>query len=409
MQAKGWMPLLSLVLSLGCCLSPGASLFAKDQVIYPHAPNCPAPVVIPHCPPGAPHVVPQPAPQPETKPPETTPPETPQPEVPEPQPEEPLPTVDTTSAFTPETGGDLLAVADTVGMTGRADSANRFNLFDGMSAIPQTRVWFGFQAVENFDSNLRSFDTSFTNLSTNFARTNNQLLYRVGAEVALFKRFSIAAQTQYIDTRAPGGRDAFSQPQIMAKFAAVYTDSTVISAIFGVSPNVSTSPEEFVETDPRYFPGLLVYRTLTEDLFVQGGAQLAISQRDLPNTVDYAMSLGYWLYRDRPACRGCGDCGGCYDSEWGCHSPYCSTGLVHGVVTQLELFGKHVLANRNELPYELGTDDALSVEPKHVIDITAGTQVLFNGGLYLTLGFSVPVTGGNVRNAEFIANMGYAF
>ena len=53
-------------------------------------------------------------------------------------------------------GGDCLGSENTtsagINIFGRGDFLNRFNLFDNMSALPEHRVWFGFQTLDNFQT-----------------------------------------------------------------------------------------------------------------------------------------------------------------------------------------------------------------------------------------------------------------
>jgi hypothetical protein len=171
-------------------------------------------------------------------------------------------------------------------MEGRGDASNRFNLFDNMAALPQNRVWFGYQYEDGFRTGVVAGD---------FALQQRRIesLYRVGVEVALGCNFSIAAQTQYISTAGSvDNADAWGNPQFMAKYAVINNECTVVSATLGFQPQVSTSAGEVHEVTTRFYPGFLFFRGVGDNLFLQGGAQLGFSTSNLTNTVEYAQTVG---------------------------------------------------------------------------------------------------------------------
>jgi hypothetical protein len=293
-------------------------------------------------------------------------------------------------------------------MLGRGDSNNRFNLFDNMSAYPQNRVWFTFQHLDSFQTGV-GIDPASPAITRGFAPRRDENLYRLGAELKPFgnsafdSRFSVAFQTQYIaSTNTSIPADAWGNPDILCKYALIDTQCCAVSALLGIQPQTSTSRFELHEKTTRFYPGMLFYDAVTCRLFVQGGFQFGISDRSAPNTFDWDLGAGYWLYADWSF----------FDSPVpGCYRP-----CIVGVIPQVEFLGKRVVANSLHNPFDIPADPTVSGgpaapfrEPHSVVDFTAGVRVLFGSGLSVTAGGSFPLTGGQARRAEFLTTLGFTF
>src|SRR5262249_10031190 len=157
----------------------------------------------------------------------------------------------------------------------------------------------------------------------------------------------------------------------------------------GVQPQTASHDGELHEKSTRILPGILFAQSLTCKLFVQGGMQLGISDRNDPNTIDYALSLGYWLYGSPVPDSPC----------------YCKR-LIAGLVPQVELYGAQVLANDHSDPFELQGNPAVFnssapyIEPRNVIDLTAGGRLILRDCISIGTAYSFPLTGPNVRHSE---------
>lgn len=311
--------------------------------------------------------------------------------------------------FNPETAANPGPVggmtAYNVGMQGRGDANNRFNLFDNMSAIPQNRVWLGYQHMAGFNT--------FTNAEVGtpgygaFANPHHQVnLYRVGMEYMLANNVSIVAQTQYI---ASAGvvqtNDSWSNPQFALKYAFASTQDCVMSGFVGFQPETGPVGNELVENATRITPGLLFYRNLGPRTFMQGGGQFGISTGNLANTFDYAVSAGYWMYKDCDHFNYYGGCNGCNQCRSACH-------LV-GIIPQIELFGKELINNATNIPWaSANSSSAFGMvynEGRHVYDVTLGVRFLFSQGMGIAVGGSFPLTGAQVRDSEFLSTLSWNF
>src|SRR5262249_30399125 len=116
-----------------------------------------------------------------------------------------------------------------------------------------------------------------------------------------------------------------------------------------------------------------------------------------PNTLDYAVSLGWWLYRVDPcACL------------W--HKP-----CITAIIPQVEIFGKHVIANGENNPFDIPgslsdpTSSAPFREDRNVYDLTAGIRLLLYEKISWGTAFSFPITGGEVRRTEFFSSLSINF
>jgi hypothetical protein len=305
-------------------------------------------------------------------------------------------------------GGPAASGAGDTSMLGRGDSANRFNLFDNNSAFTRNRVWAGYQHLDSFQTGI-GIDPSSQAITNSFARRRDENLYRVGAEVVPFasnayeSRLSLSFQTQYIaSTDTDNSADAWGTPEIIIKYALLQGPCCVLSALVGIEPQVSTNLYELHEKTTRVLPGLLFYDALTCRLFLQGGLQFNIAERDAPSTFDWGLSAGYWLYADESLFNSC--------------PATCSRPTILGIIPQVELYGKDVMSHDTSNPYDIPADPTVLggplapyQEPRNVIDFTGGLRVLFGCGLTLSAGGSVPLTGGQARRAEFLTYLSYCF
>jgi hypothetical protein len=382
---------------VGLCATTAALAPAQDYHYIPQGPV----YVKPNCaPPGVPLAQPplmQPVPGTTTAPPATATAPAPQGQAPGAE-QAPAPAgagaaeAAAAEAGAAEAGAGAEATASSAGMLGRGDANNRFNLFDNTSAIPTNRVWFTYE-------NMQNFSTGFTisqHSAVGFTPTRTVNLYRVGAELVLAKPFSIAFEDQYIASPgADNAADAWGNPQIMLKWAFLLQDHQALAATLGIQPQVSSSAFELHETDTRFLPGLLYYGE-TENFYTLDGIQFGLSSSDLATTFDWAVGVGYWLYR-----------AGCTEGN---------RPLLSGIALQAEVFGKHVMVGSTHNPFDTPTPSGVTNdfntgfrEGRNVIDVTVGGRVLLLDRISLNNGFSFPVTGADVRRTEYIANVTFLF
>jgi hypothetical protein len=287
------------------------------------------------------------------------------------------------------------------GFLGRGDANNRFNIFDNMAAFPTNRLWLAFEYMEGFQTGVLP-NPANPAVTQGFASRRNETLYRMGGELTPFgPNMSIAFQTEYIASAdTPDRADAWGNPQGIVKFLVHQTDCSAFSLVFGLQPQAASHDGELHEKSTRFYPGFLYYQGLTKRLFFQGGFQVGISDRNDPNTVDYALSLGYWLY-------------GCP-----CPMPHmcgCGGPCITGIIPQFELYGKHVVANDTRDPFELQGDPLIPNssapfrEARNVYDITVGGRILFRDGVQWGTAYSFPVTGPDVRRSELYTSLTFFF
>lgn len=318
---------------------------------------------------------------------------------------------------------------------GRNDQTNRLNLFDNMAAAPQTRAWFGFQFSSQFDTALRPTHEFQSFLAANPSLTAasvlleneavgpnafvyDQCIYRAGGEYAICPDVSISFQAQYYASVDPGAPpDSFTNPQLMLKIVAYRDCDTVISPTLGATIQVGTDIHAINEGTSKIYPGILFYQGLTDDLFMQGGAQVGIPTDTVEiYHADWSLGLGYWLYRER----GHGCC---------CDPPdFLKTLHITGLIPQFNILGKHVLGSStivgpfgyqpsvttllvNGIPTPVSLPDGFVIydEPRAVVDLTIGGQILLGDRIQLGLGYSFPVTGRPVRDNEFLSTLTYVF
>lgn len=277
----------------------------------------------------------------------------------------------------------------------------------------------------------------------------NQRLYRVGGEWAVTNNFSVAVQGQYYSANGDGQPgspdDNWTNPQILTKLVVARDSDTILTATMGITPETGNDIGDINENVTRLYPGFLFYEGLTPNLFAQGGAQIGLptnGHNEVYHT-DWSLALGYWLYRDPCPC-----------GPGACDRPHFLRSLkVTGIIPQVNLLGKHTLGN-NKIIGPFGFDsfanqiivgDTTNVydlcdpitglpigqqiaittpvtehfilpegfvnyrEPRDILDLTIGSQVLFGNHVQVGLGYSFPLTGNSVRQNEFISTFTYLF
>src|SRR5262249_31672811 len=151
----------------------------------------------------------------------------------------------------------------------------------------------------------------------------------------------IAFQTQYIaSTATDNSADAWGTPQIVLKYALVEDKCCALSAVLGIEPQTSTSLFELHEKTTRVVPGLLFYEGFCCGLFLQGGIQWSIAERNAPSTIDWAFSGGYWLFADNAL-------------MCDCPAPACCRPCIVGIIPQVEVLGKDVVSHITSNPYDI--------------------------------------------------------
>lgn len=364
---------------------------------------------------------------------------------------------------------------------GRADTANRFNFFDNMGATPRSRVYTAYQFAQSqnnavigsnnlndlFDTlstasgqasfisftgfgsglgadgaavtpdgssasalELRDRFTSFnsgTGVTTDFLLFPDSNLYRFGFEYALTADFSFGMQGQYVqpldDVEQPSD---FSNPYIQLKHVWYRDDVTVVSGVFGISPQIPHRQAAIQENTSRLNPGILFQRVLDDDRWIlQGGTGFSLPTKvDQVYTWDYGLSIGRYLYRHESLLTG---------------EP--SEKFLLGIVPMFEVLGKEIIG-RNDVRGAFGLNNSAPLtspgtfspvdgsttvylpqdpsrsfdsavflynEPRHVVDLTVGTTFIFRNRTTLGTGLSFPVTGGNARSLEFLTSLNVGF
>jgi hypothetical protein len=441
--------------------APGAA-----PAVYRRSPQFAGPYQAPYCPPGyrLPGDIPDPKPQRPSSPSDpqrpSRPGETPTDQSTDQRDTQPTqPSDQSPSDFTPSpesSGRATLTPGMNTPQLGRNDQSNRLNLFDNMAAAPQTRAWFGFQFAQTFDTALAgttafqsyiftqnlmlaSFGSATLHPDTVLALNENgvtselfitdQSIYRVGAEWAPCSYFSVAVQGQYyVTSGANDPPDDWSNPQILLKTVLSQDFDSLLTATLGVTPEISTDFTDINERVTKIYPGMLFYEGLTPNWFSQGGFQFGVPV-DGSNEVysfDWSIALGWWAYRDPCA----GRRSRCY------RHPLRQLFDVTGIIPQVNVLGKHTVgdnriigpfgfksfANSIIVPDGMGgtTVDMSSAamlpegfvgyfEPRSVVDVTFGGQVLLGDHIQVGLGYSIPVTSGSVRDDEFISTLTYLF
>lgn len=311
-------------------------------------------------------------------------------------------------------------------MLGRLDSNNRFNMFDNMSAIPKSRVWFGYQLSEGNNTNVTLTPAgtgAMLGTAAGILNRHHQNTYRFGMEYAVSCDLSVAFQGQYVTPfDASGPQEDWTNPQMMVKYVLNRGCQSVLSGTLGYAPEASTTGTVINDDHDRVYPGILYYRQLSDDSFLQAGSQFGIPVHGEQYTWDWALSYGFWAYRHSsidPCCScgggcGCGGYGGGCGSSCGCGCQ-CDQPCLLGIVPQIELLGKHVIGDTTfNAPSGLPSGGPfipwfVGEEPRHIMDVTIGTQMILKNNVSIGSGVSFPITGGNARSTEFMATLNYGF
>lgn len=289
------------------------------------------------------------------------------------------------------------ASAASSAMLGRADFFNRFNIFDAMTAKPQTQIWTSFQYVQGFNNGLKEDPNGLTHAKAFLANGGNEYLYRLGFEYALSCNFSVAVQGQYVSSSDTNDGSFIDNPQVLAKWAFINDECNVVSATLGYEFNFSSGNLRVVDQRQRLFPGVLAYRSLGEELFIQGGYQFGVPLGgNDPYTFDWAISIGDHIYR-------CKDEGA----------------FITSITPIIEVYGAHVLADRRVQNINGITADqggmgttVSGVEGRNIFDMTVGGTIGIGCNLNLSAGYSFPIagtTGGTTRQNEFLTTISWKF
>jgi hypothetical protein len=272
---------------------------------------------------------------------------------------------------------------------------NRFNIFENMGALPISRVWTGFDTMDKFQTGFAT--TSTPGLPLTDRRIVN--LYRGGAEIALNDWISFSAQGDYVQSTATyQSNDSWSNPQFTVKAALINTANLVVSPVLGVQVETAQDHGQLHEHGSRVIPGVLFLWAVNDALFLQGGAQFSLSPSDFAQTFDYALSLGYWLYRDSSM-----DVTGRNTESF----RRTAVPFLTGFIPQVDVYGKNVFADANNIPYQTDSGYIPGVtysgysEGRNVYDVSAGVRMIFMNHITLAIGYSVPISGPRVSNQEF--------
>ncbi len=293
---------------------------------------------------------------------------------------------------------------------------------DGAAVTPNGST----ASAQELQDRFTSFNSG-TGVTTDFLLFPNSNLYRFGFEYALTPDFSFGVQGQYVqplqDVEQPAD---FSNPYVQLKHVLYRDDFTLISGVMGISPQIPHRRAAIQENTSRLNPGILFQHVLDDDRWIlQGGTGFSIPTRvDQVYTWDYGLSIGRYLYRHESLLTG---------------EP--TDKLLLGILPMFEVLGKEIMGsndvrgafglNSNAPMTSPGTfspvDGSTTVylpqdpsqsfktavfvyeEPRHVVDLTAGTTFIFRNSTTLGVGLSVPVTGGSARSLEFITSLNVGF
>ena len=293
---------------------------------------------------------------------------------------------------------------------------------DGAAVTPNGST----ASAQELQDRFTSFNTG-TGVTTDFLLFPNSNIYRFGFEYALTPDFSFGMQGQYVqpldDVEQPAD---FSNPYIQLKHVLYRGDQTLVSGALGIAPQIRHRRASIQENTSRLIPGLLFLHVLDDDRWIlQGGTGFSLpTQTDQIYTWDYGLSIGRYLYRHESLVTG---------------EP--TDKFLLGIVPMFEVIGKEVIG-RNDVRGAFGlnsnapltspgtfspVDGSRTVflpqdpsrsfnsaaflfeEPRHVVDLTAGTTFIFRNSTSLGLGVSFPVTGGAARSFEFISSLNVGF
>lgn len=298
-------------------------------------------------------------------------------------------------------------VLSAVTMLGRGEALNRFNIFNNMSALPQNRVWYGYQSLSDFRTGFGDHGLPTLPL----AQYRIVQLHQGGAEVALGSLASVALQGQYVVSSATNAdNDAWANPQVLLKWAAVSTLSTIVSPVLAVEIQTGQSLGELHERTSRIQPGILFYHAWDSGSFVQGAVQYSVPFTSSATTVDYGLSLGWWLYRDDSL-----DVAGRRTQTW----ERTALPFVTGIIPMIEIWGKNVVSGANAEPLTPvvlpSTVPGITYqysgysEPRNVYDMTAGLRFLLYNHFSLGLAYSFPLTGRYTYSDGFLSSLNVNF
>lgn len=291
-----------------------------------------------------------------------------------------------------------------IDMLGHAEFFNRLNMFENMTALPTNRVWGGYE-------NLQDFQTGFGNYKVPglpLTQPRSEDLYRGGAEIAIGNLFSFTAQAEYVSSiGSQSNQDAWANPWFALKWAAIFTECTVVSPVLAFQPGTSQSYGEVHDRGARVYPGMLFFQSFDNCFFLQGGCQFGIAAGSGggANTADYGLSFGMWLYRHDSL-----DVAGCLtDSFERTTLPLCT-----GIVPQLELWGTNVINGAGRAPIDPNepgmTDSYLGFnQGQNVYDMSVGCRFLFINHMSLGLGYCFPLSGAYVFKNEFTTTFNVSF
>lgn len=405
------------------------------------APTVMAPTPSPELPPEPAPAEPPISPETEAQPPEVPEPETAQ--LP------PAPTVDPSTFAFVQRGRS--GRSSRIPMGGRADLANRLNIFDNMTVEPVTRAWYGIQfaASANPATFISEQNQAFINLLANppvdsgdynfplpaltpdeyteifggrptrYVQRPDSVLQRFGFEYALTPDFSFGMQAQYwYPTEDVAQPEFWSNPQVFLKHALFRNEKNSLVSMLSISPQIPKPKFAINEDTTRINPGLLGFHEFNEDWYSIGAFGFSYpTESNQVKTFDFALSLNHWLYRHESL-----------DRDY--QGPECRCFLM-GVIPHVEVLGKSVLndtrylgffdtfttvpSNPDGRPFVLPDGSPITEpvfyfdEPRHIIDLTVSSTFILFRDWYLTTGVSVPLTGGSARTVEFLGTLNYYF
>lgn len=332
-------------------------------------------------------------------------------------------------------------------MLGRLDSNNRLNVFDNYSAIPSSRFWVGYMLADGQDPHIqlnpggtRAGVAALNPGTTGDILGRNDLdVFRIGAELAITPRFSIAAQGQHVfPYDVTDSESDWTNPQLVFKHVILHTPDVAWSGVAGFNFEVGTEPIVVNDTQAKFFLGSLYYADISDRWYSQGGINFNIPFGQDVATFDWTVGFGWWIYR-HPALYGswpqnkCGGGGGCgcsdpflayegygprgYGCGGGCGGCGCREPFFLGVTPSFYFLGKHAMGDNDSFdPFNgltLVTPGGVALaqyeEPRHVVDFTLGGTIHMRGNLALNLGWSFPLTGPNARRHEFLTALNWYF
>ncbi len=287
-------------------------------------------------------------------------------------------------------------------MIGQGEPVNRFNDFNNMNALPQNRIWYGYQSESDFRTGFG--DHLPASLPTGQYRINQ--LHQMGFEVACGNLCSVVVQAQYVATTATADNaDAWADPQILLKWTAIYKECTIVSPVLGIEIQTSQVPGQLHEATSRLQPGVLFMQSLEDIFLLQGALQVSAPMSAAPTTVDYGVSLAWWLYRDDSL-----DVFGRTNYSWA----RTALPFVTGVLPMVELWGNNVIAGARDAPFTPAPPTSTLLYPSYmeavsVYNMTTGFRFLLYNHYSLSLAYSFPLTGSYTYGSDFLAGLNLNF